>query len=76
MARANPIFANPPFTAALDPDCPVAMVTIEVAVLPPVSVSDAGFTVHVAFCGAPVQAGATVPVEPATGVTCNWNVAV
>jgi len=52
------------------------MVTVDPAVLPPVSVTDAGFSVQVAFCGAPVQTSATVPVEPSTGAINRGKVAV
>ena len=67
-----------PLTAALAGAGPVAIVTVAVAELAPVSVTDAGFTVHFAFCicGALEQLSATAPVDPFAGSADSVNVAV
>lgn len=48
-------------------DGPVATVTVAKAVAELFNVTDAGLTVHVEYCGAPLQARETEPVELLTG---------
>jgi hypothetical protein len=61
---------------ALDGGCPVTIVTVAVAEFCPVSVTDVGFTEQVEFCGVPVHASVTVPVEPFNGRIESMKVAV
>lgn len=76
-ARAICLRFVPPLSIdALDGGCPVTIVTVAVAEFCPVSVTDVGFTEQVEFCGVPVHASVTVPVEPFNGRIESMKVAV
>ena len=51
-------------------------VTINAEPVDPLTVTDAGDTEHVEEAGAPVQARATVPLNPLFGVTCKSYLAL
>ena len=62
--------------SAAEVETPVAMVTVTLEVFALVTPMLVGFREQVAFCGAPAQVRATVPLVPARPESCRAKVAV